>query len=79
MGPVAMGVVSLILNSSAPRRQLGKVNGFAGSTSNLARAGTPIVGGALIAGMVCTRRGRRSTRRTTGVSSLTCQTFNAVM
>ena len=52
MGPVVMGGVSLILNNSAPRRQLGKVNGFAGTFSNLARAGAPIVGGALIAGMV---------------------------
>ena len=52
MGPVVMGGVSLILNNSAPRKQLGKVNGFAGTFSNLARAGAPIVGGALIAGMV---------------------------
>ena len=52
MGPVVMGGVSLILNNSAPRDQLGKVNGFAGTFSNLARAGAPIVGGALIAGMV---------------------------
>ena len=52
MGPVVMGGVSLILNNSSPRKQLGKVNGFAGTFSNLARAGAPIVGGALIAGMV---------------------------
>jgi len=52
MGPVVMGGVSLILNNSAPRKQLGKVNGFAGTFSNLARAGAPIAGGALIAGMV---------------------------
>ena len=39
MGPVVMGGVSLILNNSSPRDQLGAVNGFAGTFSNLARAG----------------------------------------
>ena len=35
MGPVVMGGVSLILNNSAPRAQLGAVNGFAGTFTNL--------------------------------------------
>ena len=52
MGPVVMGGVSLILNNSAPRASLGAVNGFAGMFTNLARAGAPIFGGALVAGMV---------------------------
>ena len=38
MGPVTMGGVSLILNNSAPRAQLGAVNGFANIFTNVARA-----------------------------------------
>jgi hypothetical protein len=52
MGPVTMGGVSLILNNSAPRAQLGAVNGFANIFTNVARAAAPVVGGALVAGMV---------------------------
>ena len=41
MGPVTMGGVSLILNNSAPRAQLGAVNGFANIFTNVARAPRP--------------------------------------
>ena len=51
-GPIVMGGVSLILNNSAPRKSLGKVNGFAGTFTNVARALAPIVGGGLMAGTV---------------------------
>ena len=52
MGPVTMGGVSLILNNSARRAQLGAVNGVANIFTNVARAAAPVVGGALVAGMV---------------------------
>ena len=49
MGPVVMGGVSLILNNSSPRDQLGAVNGFAMSVASAFKAVGTSLGASLYA------------------------------